>query len=151
MIPVVDIRDLHVRFHGAGDVDAVNGVDITLGAGEVLDLLCESGSGKSVTLRALLRMLPPRHSNAGWLDSAIPFRDCHTLGWARSLHANNLSTARAEITTACIRLCGLKPARQHGAGDHCRSRSTTTTPYSAAALASHSQKATAELRKIANS
>jgi peptide/nickel transport system ATP-binding protein len=63
MIPVVDIRDLHVRFHGARDVYAVNGVDITLEAGEVLGLLGESGSGKSVTLRALLRMLPPRHSN----------------------------------------------------------------------------------------
>jgi peptide/nickel transport system ATP-binding protein len=63
MIPVVDIRDLHVRFHGERNVYAVNGVDITLGAGEVLGLLGESGSGKSVTLRALLRMLPPRHSN----------------------------------------------------------------------------------------
>ena len=30
----------------------------TLGEGEVLGLLGESGSGKSVTLRALLRMLP---------------------------------------------------------------------------------------------
>jgi peptide/nickel transport system ATP-binding protein len=59
MIPVVDIRDLHVRFHGARDVYAVNGVDITLEAGEVLGLLGESGLGKSVTLRALLRMLPP--------------------------------------------------------------------------------------------
>src|SRR5687767_15747077 len=32
-----------------------NGVDITLQQGEVLGLLGESGSGKSVTLRALLR------------------------------------------------------------------------------------------------
>jgi peptide/nickel transport system ATP-binding protein len=63
MIPVVDVRDLRVRFHGERDVYAVNGVDITLGPGEVLGLLGESGSGKSVTLRALLRMLPPRHSN----------------------------------------------------------------------------------------
>jgi peptide/nickel transport system ATP-binding protein len=59
MIPVVDVRDLRVRFHGERDVYAVNGVDITLGPGEVLGLLGESGSGKSVTLRALLRMLPP--------------------------------------------------------------------------------------------
>jgi peptide/nickel transport system ATP-binding protein len=62
MIAVADIHDLHVRFHGERNVYAVNGVDITLGAGEVLGLLGESGSGKSVTLRALLRMLPPRHS-----------------------------------------------------------------------------------------
>src|ERR1700716_776812 len=38
---------------------------------------------------------------------AIPFRDCHSLGWGRPLHTNNLSTARAEITTACVRLCSL--------------------------------------------
>jgi peptide/nickel transport system ATP-binding protein len=63
MTPLVDIRDLHVRFHGERDVYAVNGVDIALGAGEVLGLLGESGSGKSVTLRALLRMLPPRRSD----------------------------------------------------------------------------------------
>src|ERR1700738_1276765 len=62
MIPVVDVRDLHVRFHGERDVYAVNGVDVTLQPGEVLGVLGESGSGKSVTLRALLRMLPPRRS-----------------------------------------------------------------------------------------
>jgi peptide/nickel transport system ATP-binding protein len=63
MIPVVEIRDLRVRFHGEREVYAVNGVDLALLPGEVLGLLGESGSGKSVTLRALLRMLPPRHSN----------------------------------------------------------------------------------------
>jgi peptide/nickel transport system ATP-binding protein len=63
MIPVVEVRDLHVRFHGERNVYAVNGVDINLGAGEVLGLLGESGAGKSVTLRALLRMLPPRRSD----------------------------------------------------------------------------------------
>jgi len=62
MSPIVEIRDLHVRFHGERTVYALNGVDITLEQGEVLGLLGESGSGKSVTLRALLRMLPPRRS-----------------------------------------------------------------------------------------
>jgi peptide/nickel transport system ATP-binding protein len=60
--PVVDIRDLRVRFFGERDVHAVNGVDIALGEGEVLGLIGESGSGKSVTLRALLRMLPPKRT-----------------------------------------------------------------------------------------
>jgi peptide/nickel transport system ATP-binding protein len=62
MTPVVDMRDLRVRFLGERDVHAVNGVNITLNQGEVLGLLGESGSGKSVTLRALLRMLPPKRS-----------------------------------------------------------------------------------------
>ena len=63
MIPVVEIRDLRVRFHGERQVYAVNGVDLAMRPGEVLGLLGESGSGKSVTLRALLRMLPPRRSS----------------------------------------------------------------------------------------
>jgi peptide/nickel transport system ATP-binding protein len=60
--PLVDINALHVRFTGERTVNALNGVDITLAPGEVLGLLGESGSGKSVTLKALLRMLPPRRT-----------------------------------------------------------------------------------------
>jgi peptide/nickel transport system ATP-binding protein len=63
MNPIVEISDLHVRFKGERNVHALNGVDISLQQGEVLGLLGESGSGKSVTLRALLRMLPPRRTD----------------------------------------------------------------------------------------
>jgi peptide/nickel transport system ATP-binding protein len=62
MSPIVEMRDVHVRFKGERTVHALNGVDIALQQGEVLGLLGESGSGKSVTLRALLRMLPARRS-----------------------------------------------------------------------------------------
>jgi peptide/nickel transport system ATP-binding protein len=62
MSPIVEMRDVYVRFRGERTVHALNGVDITLKQGEVLGLLGESGSGKSVTLRALMRMLPPKRS-----------------------------------------------------------------------------------------
>jgi peptide/nickel transport system ATP-binding protein len=62
MSPLVVIRDLHVRFTGERTVHALNGVDIALAPGQVLGLLGESGSGKSVTLKALLRLLPPRRT-----------------------------------------------------------------------------------------
>jgi peptide/nickel transport system ATP-binding protein len=62
MSPIVEMRDVHVRFKGERTVHALNGVDVTLRQGEVLGLLGESGSGKSVTLRALMRMLPPKRS-----------------------------------------------------------------------------------------
>jgi peptide/nickel transport system ATP-binding protein len=58
MTPIVDIRDLRVRFTGDRTVHALNGVDLSLAEGEVLGLIGESGSGKSVTLRALMRLLP---------------------------------------------------------------------------------------------
>ena len=53
--PLIRLRDLHVTFESRDrTVPAVNGVDLDLAAGEVLCILGESGSGKSVTLRALM-------------------------------------------------------------------------------------------------
>ncbi len=61
--PVVDIRNLRVAFKGGrGKVNAVNGVDLQVGRGEVVALLGESGSGKSVTLRSLLRLHPEQRT-----------------------------------------------------------------------------------------
>ena len=58
--PLVDVRGLRVTFTGGRKpVQAVNGVDLQVQRGEVLALIGESGSGKSVTLRSLLRLHPP--------------------------------------------------------------------------------------------
>ena len=60
---VVDIANLTVAFKGPrGKVNAVNGVDLQVGRGEVVALLGESGSGKSVTLRTLLRLHPEKRT-----------------------------------------------------------------------------------------
>ena len=58
--PIVDVKGLTVDFAtgGGGSVRAVAGVDLNLKPGETLALLGESGSGKSVTLRALMRLHP---------------------------------------------------------------------------------------------
>ncbi len=56
---LVEISDLSVKFVSReATVHAVNGVSFTARRGEVLCILGESGSGKSVTLRTLLRILP---------------------------------------------------------------------------------------------
>src|ERR1700760_4810836 len=62
---VVAVRDLSVTFvQRERRVAAVNGVSFDLAPGEILTILGESGSGKSVTLRALMGLLPP-HAQAG--------------------------------------------------------------------------------------
>jgi peptide/nickel transport system ATP-binding protein len=61
--PLVEVRDLTVRFVTRdATVHAVNGVNFSVRRGEVLCILGESGSGKSVTLRAMMRLLPPRRT-----------------------------------------------------------------------------------------
>ena len=62
MTNLVEVENLNVRFTGERTVHAVNGVSLSLGEGEVLGLLGESGSGKSVTLRALMRLLPKKRT-----------------------------------------------------------------------------------------
>jgi peptide/nickel transport system ATP-binding protein len=62
-VPLVEVTDLHVRFvTREATVHAVNGVSFSAQRGEVLCILGESGSGKTVTLRTLLRLLPPKRT-----------------------------------------------------------------------------------------
>jgi peptide/nickel transport system ATP-binding protein len=69
--PLVQVQDLGVTFRGPPPVHAVNGVSFTLEPGEVLAILGESGSGKSVTLKTLLRINPERRSTTkGRVDVA---------------------------------------------------------------------------------
>lgn len=59
--PLVSVRGLKVAF-ADGAVRAVGGVDIDIERGEAVALIGESGSGKSVTLRSLLRLNPERRT-----------------------------------------------------------------------------------------
>ena len=60
---LAEVSDLTVRFvTREATVHAVNGVSFRVQPGEVLCILGESGCGKTVTLRALMRLLPPRRT-----------------------------------------------------------------------------------------
>jgi peptide/nickel transport system ATP-binding protein len=57
---LLSVRDLHVTFGSSrGALTAVDGVDLEVRPGEVLGIAGESGSGKSVTLRAILGLIRP--------------------------------------------------------------------------------------------
>jgi oligopeptide transport system ATP-binding protein len=59
VVPTLRVRDLRVTFATRrGDLPALSGVDLEVAPGEVLALLGESGSGKSVTAKAVMGLLP---------------------------------------------------------------------------------------------
>ncbi len=56
---VLDVRDLHTYFFNRrGITKAVDGVSFTLREGETLGIVGESGCGKTMTARSLLRIIP---------------------------------------------------------------------------------------------
>jgi oligopeptide transport system ATP-binding protein len=56
---LLDVRDLRTRFNSPeGTVHAVNGISYSLGEGETLALVGESGCGKSVSVMSLLGLIP---------------------------------------------------------------------------------------------
>ncbi len=72
--PVLQVSNLSVRF---GDVLAVDDVSFTVGRGEVVAIVGESGCGKSVTAMSLLGLAGPTatvggSARFGDLDSWAP-------------------------------------------------------------------------------
>jgi peptide/nickel transport system ATP-binding protein len=79
--PLVQVNDLSVRFVSRDlDISVVNGVSFAVDAGQALCILGESGSGKSVTLRALMRLLP----DTAQLGGRIKVAGVDILGLQRS-------------------------------------------------------------------
>ncbi|HLZ18291.1 MAG TPA: ABC transporter ATP-binding protein [Smithellaceae bacterium] len=59
MQPLLDIENLKTVFHTAkGTIKAVDGVSLTLGKGETLGVVGESGCGKTMLALSLMRLIP---------------------------------------------------------------------------------------------
>lgn len=57
--PILEVRDLYVNFYTyAGIVKAIDGVSFTVCEGETFCLVGETGCGKTVTSRAITRLVP---------------------------------------------------------------------------------------------
>jgi oligopeptide/dipeptide ABC transporter ATP-binding protein len=72
MSAVLEVRNLRVKFATAsGIARAVDGIDFSIAPSRTLGVVGESGCGKTVTSRAILRLIEP----PGWIDSGeIIFR-----------------------------------------------------------------------------
>jgi len=53
--PVLEVRDLCVNY---GAIQALKGISLSLGAGEMVTLIGANGAGKSTTLRAIMGLVP---------------------------------------------------------------------------------------------
>lgn len=59
MSELLEIKNLHVSIHSQlGTVQAVRGVNLTLHPGEVLAIVGESGCGKSILCKSIMKLLP---------------------------------------------------------------------------------------------
>ena len=97
----VDVENLAVRFEQRDrTIHAVNDISFRVGRGEVLGILGESGSGKSVTLRALMRLLPENCAIDGRI--VIDGEDLTTASESRieELRGNRIAMIFQEPVTA---------------------------------------------------
>jgi oligopeptide/dipeptide ABC transporter ATP-binding protein len=82
MADLLKINDLRIHFDTEeGVVPAVEGVNLSLGQGETLCLVGESGCGKSVTCHAVLQLTPP---NGRIVSGSIEFEGNDLLGLDRN-------------------------------------------------------------------
>jgi len=64
--PLLAVESLRTEFPGPhGVLAALNGVSFTIGRGEAVGMVGESGCGKTMTARSILRILPPAGRIAG--------------------------------------------------------------------------------------
>jgi branched-chain amino acid transport system ATP-binding protein len=54
--PLLELRDVHVRY---GVIEAVRGISLSVGEGEVVTLIGGNGAGKTTTLRSISMVHPP--------------------------------------------------------------------------------------------
>src|SRR5450755_331303 len=99
---VITIRDLRKSFHAQGGlVEAVRGVSIDVGRGEIFGLLGPNGAGKTTTLRMLTTLLPIDAGTAhvaGFDVAADPQRVREHIGYVSQLGgADELATGRENL------------------------------------------------------
>jgi peptide/nickel transport system ATP-binding protein len=91
-VPLLEISALRVHFPSRGTLfrrgarlRAVDGVDLSIRAGEAVGLVGESGSGKSTLARAALQLVRTTGGSVAWLGKPVNLREEDRLSFRRDL------------------------------------------------------------------
>ena len=101
--PLLAVRDLKTYFYTADGVTrAVDGISFTVGAGETLGIVGESGCGKSVTALSILQLLPPKIGRIAGGEVLFQGRDLTKLSEAemRDIRGNDIAMIFQEPMTS---------------------------------------------------
>ncbi len=133
--PVLAVQDLRVTLGArAGGVAVVDGVSITLRAGEILGLVGESGCGKSMTGAAIMGMVPGASGQVSSNSMQLGDLDLAQLdesGWRR-IRGSRMSMVFQEPLTALDPVFSvgsqlLEVIRRHQPASRRQARSVATT------------------------
>ena len=103
MEPILAIDNLHTRFFTRdGVVRAIEGLSLTVQAGEVLGIVGESGCGKSVTALSVMRLIPPQSGRIVQGSVRFEGKDLAALDEAemRSIRGNQIAMVFQEPMTS---------------------------------------------------
>ena len=101
--PLLAVRDLKTYFYTADGVTrAVDGISFSLGSGETLGIVGESGCGKSVTALSILQLLPPRIGRIAGGEILFQGRDLAKLDESamRNIRGNDIAMIFQEPMTS---------------------------------------------------
>ncbi len=73
---LLEVQGLEVHY---GGIRAVKGIDLEVGAGELVCLIGANGAGKTTTLKAICRVIPSRASTMAYVGSDISRAAVHEL------------------------------------------------------------------------
>jgi len=103
MVPALVVDDLHTQFFTRdGVVRAIDGLSLTVQAGEVLGIVGESGCGKSVTALSVMRLIPLRSGRIVQGSVRFEGKDLATLSDAqmREIRGNQIAMVFQEPMTS---------------------------------------------------
>lgn len=97
--PLIEVENLYVKY---GNIEALHGIDFSVGEGEIVTLIGANGAGKSTTLMSIAQLPPPEAPKI--FKGDIKFKGKSILGMAltRLSATSILLWSRKAVTSSVI-------------------------------------------------